>query len=231
MNKILDYQKLDIELNKLKKSNLNNADKTNMAKLKGYFVDSQNKAFGLENDAKKLIEEYQNLCKQYNSNYEKVQSLTNTNLESVAIDDVDGLLGTINNLSSELFLMERNINIIITKIKNSLKEFETTKNTIIKAKQKYNEYKDKYEQSLKSLEPKIKEIEDKMKALESEIEADVLSKYKTAKADKIFPVYVNFDNGHCSGCRVEIPTNKINKLKTDGKIICEQCHRVILYNK
>ncbi|MGN0961765.1 MAG: C4-type zinc ribbon domain-containing protein, partial [Christensenellales bacterium] len=37
-------------------------------------------------------------------------------------------------------------------------------------------------------------------------------------------------NGHCSGCRVEIPTAKINKLKAEGTIICEQCHRII-YNK
>ena len=130
-----------------------------------------------------------------------------------------------------MFLLERNINIIITKIKNSLKEFETTKNTIIKAKQKYNEFKSKYEQGVKSVEPKIKALEEEMKSLEKEIDAEIIAKYKSAKADKIFPVYVNFANGHCSGCRVEIPTNKINKLKTEGKIICEQCHRVILYTK
>lgn len=231
MNKILEYQRLDIELNKLKKSNLNSEDKENMAKFKGYFSDSQNKAFTLENDAKKLLQEYAKLKSQYEKNYDKVQKLTSTNLETVSIDDVDGMLSNINSLSSELFLLERNINIIITKIKNSLKDFEATKNNIIKAKQKYNEYKTKYEQGIKKVEPKIKEIEDKMKLLEKEIEPDILSKYKAVKADKIFPVYVFYNEGHCSGCRVEIPTNKINKLKTDGKIVCEQCHRIIIDKK
>lgn len=228
MNRILEYQRLDIELNKLKKSNLNNEDKANMAKFKGYFGDSQNKAFALENDAKKLIQEYTNLKKQYEQNFEKVQKLTNTNLDNVSLEDVDGILSNINSLSSELFLLERNINIIITKIKNSLKDFEATKNNIIKAKQKYNEYKAKYEQGIKNVEPKIKEIEEKMKGIEKEIEPDVLAKYKAVKADKIFPVYVFYNEGHCSGCRVEIPTNKINKLKTEGKIVCEQCHRIII---
>ena len=124
-------------------------------------------------------------------------------------------------------MLERNINIIITKIKNSLKDFEITKNNIIKARTKYNEFKNSYEKGLKDIEPKIKMIESKMKELEKTIEPNLLSKYKSIKADKIFPVYVSFDNGHCSGCRVEIPTARVNKLKQEGTIVCEQCHRII----
>ena len=69
----------------------------------------------------------------------------------------------------------------------------------------------------------------KMKAMEKDLSPDLFAKYKSAKADRAFPVYVPLDNGHCSGCRVEIPTAKINKLKAEGTIVCE-CHRVI-YNK
>ena len=227
MNKILEYQKLDLELHKLKKSNVNSVERNNMNKLKSYIVEAHDKGMSLENDANALLEDYKNLKKQYEANAKKVQSLINKEMESIELDDVDGILSTINSLSSELFLLERNINIIITKIKQSLKDFETTKNNMIKARTKYNEIKAQYEKSLKSLEPKIKEIEDKMTSLEGEIDAEVLAKYKSIKGDKIFPVYVSYDNGHCSGCRVEIPTAKANKLKNEGKIICEQCHRII----
>lgn len=227
MNKILEYQRLDLELHKLKKSNVNSVERNNMNKLKGYIVEAHDKGMSLENDANALLEDYKNLKKQYEANAKKVQSLINKEMESIELDDVDGVLSTINSLSSELFLLERNINIIITKIKQSLKDFETTKNNMIKARTKYNEIKVQYEKSLKSLEPKIKEIEDKMTSLEGEIDAEVLAKYKSMKGDKIFPVYVSYDNGHCSGCRVEIPTAKANKLKNEGKIICEQCHRII----
>ena len=227
MNKILEYQRLDLELNKLKKSNVNSVERNNMNKLKSYIVEAHDKGMSLENDANSLLEDYKNLKKQYEANAKKIQSLINKEMESIELDDVDGILSTINSLSSELFLLERNINIIITKIKQSLKDFETTKNNMIKARTKYNEFKTQYEKSLKSLEPKMKEIEDKMSALESEIDAEVLAKYKSMKGDKIFPVYVSYDNGQCSGCRVEIPTAKANKLKNEGKIICEQCHRII----
>lgn len=227
MNKILEYQKLDLELNKLKKSNLNSVEKSNMNKLKGFIVEAHDKGVKLENDASDLLKDYENLKKQYDSNSQKIQKLINKDLNTVELDDVDNILSTINSLSSELFLLERNINIIITKIKSSLKEFETTKNNMIKARTKYNEFKVAYEKSMKLVEPKLKEIEDKMKALEGEIDSQLLNKYKTMKADKIFPVYVSFDNGHCSGCRVEIPTARVNKLKNEGTIVCEQCHRII----
>lgn len=227
MNKILEYQKLDIELNKLKRNNSNNAEKDNMNKLKGYIVEAQDKGIQLENNAKVLLKEYNELKKQYENNLKKVQELVSKDLKEVGMDEVDSVLSTSNTLSSELFLLERNINIILTKVKASLKEFEQTKNNIIKARQKFTQCKDKYQAGVKTLEPKIKEIEDKMKELEKTLNPELFAKYKAVKADKIFPVFVGFDNGHCSGCRVEIPTAKVNKLKSEGTIICEQCHRVI----
>lgn len=230
MKKMLEYQKLDIELNNLKKSSLNNADRENLTKLKGYIVESHNKGFKLEDDAKDLLEDYNKLKAQYDSNCEKVQKLTATDINTISIDQVDSFLSQINSLSSELFLLERNINIIITKIKNSLKDFDTTKKNIIKAKEKYNECKTKCEKAVSDVAPKIKQLEEKMKELEKDVPQELLSKYKSLKGDKIFPVFVTLDDGHCSRCRVEIPTAKINKLKSEGTIVCEQCHRIIYFN-
>ena len=81
----------------------------------------------------------------------------------------------------------------------------------------------------KRIAEKIQEIENKMKSLEKDLNPELFAKYKAIKNDKIFPVFVSFANGNCSGCRVEIPTSKINKLKSEGSIVCEQCHRIIYY--
>ena len=231
MKKMLEYQKLDLELNRLKKSSINSSDRANLSKLKSYIVDFHNKGFQLEDDAKSLLDDYNKLKKQYDINCDKVQKLTSTNLQDVTADKVDGILYQINSLSSELFLLERNINIIMTKIKDSLKNFDITKKNIIKAKEKYNDCKEKCDKEVQAIAPKVKEIEQKMKELEKDIPADIFAKYNSIKADKIFPVYVALDSsGHCSGCRVELPTAKVNKVKSDGYIVCEQCHRIIYYN-
>ena len=230
MKNMLEYQRLDLELLKLKKSSINSADRANLGRLKSYIVESHNKGFALEDGAKDLLEDYAKLKKQYESNCDKVQKLIDTDISTISLDKVDSFLSQINSLSSELFLLERNINIIITKIKSSLKDFDTTKKNMIKAKEKFNECKEKCEKDAEAIAPKIKEIEAKMAALEKSIPADLFARYKTIKGDKIFPVFVALDNGHCSGCRVEIPTAKVNKLKQEGSIVCEQCHRII-YNK
>lgn len=230
MKKMLEYQRLDMELNKLKKSSLNSEDRASLSKLKNYIVESHNKGFQLEDGAKELLADYQKLKAQYDSNCEKVQKLIETDMETISLDKVDGFLSQINSLSSELFLLERNINIIMTKIKTSLKDFDTTKKNMIKAKEKYTECKERCDKEMASITPKLKEIEDKMASMEKEIPADLFAKYKAIKGDKIFPVFVALSDGHCSGCRVEIPTSKVNKLKESGSIVCEQCHRII-YNQ
>lgn len=226
MKNILEYQELDKELNKLKRANVNSVERNNMAKLKEYIVEAQEKGMKLEAGAKDLLNEYSKLKKQYDANFEKVQKLTATDLNSITIDDVDNILATTNSLSSELFQLERSINGIIIKIKESLKSFEVAKQNIIKAKQKYNIFKTKYEQDVKASMPRIKEIETRMAELEKVLNPDLFAKYKALKAEKIFPVFVPMVGGHCQGCRVEIPTAKANKLKTEKTIVCE-CHRII----
>ena len=231
MNKILEYQRLDAELMKLKRSNQKNEDRDNMVKLKSFIMDAYEKSNQLDSLAKSMIDDYNKLKKQYNANCDKVQKLTNKNMQDIELNEVDEILSLINSLSSELFLLDRDINIIITKMKNSLKDFEVTKNKTKAAKQKYNESKLKYEKGVEELKPQVVEIENKMKELEKSIAPEIFAKYKAIKNDKIFPVFVGFNGGHCSGCRVEIPTSKINSLKTDGSIICEQCHRIIYYKQ
>lgn len=226
MKDMLEYQKLDIELNKLKKANANSVERSNMAKLKEYIVEAQEKGMRLEASAKDLLNDYAKLKKQYDFNFEKVQKLTSTDLNEVTIDGVDDILATVNSLSNELFQLERSINNIILKIKESLKSFDIAKQNIIKAKQKYNIFKSKYEQDIKASMPRIKEIEARMLELEKTLNPELFAKYKALKAEKIFPVFVPMVGGHCSGCRVEIPTAKANKLKTEKTIVCE-CHRII----
>lgn len=227
MKEILEYQKLDIELNKLKKGNANSVEKNNMAKLREYITEAQNKGLSLEACAKDLLADYEKQKKLYEANLEKVQKITATDLSKVSANEVDEMLSNINALSSELFSLDRNINIIITKIKESLKDFDNAKQNIIKAKQKYNIYKSKYEQDIKATMPRIKEIEQKMAEMEKTIKPELLEKYRTLKSENVqLPVIVPMVGGHCSGCRVGIPMAKVNKLKSEKSIVCE-CHRII----
>ena len=230
MKKMLEYQRLDIELAKMEKMIVKNDNKTNLSKLKAYILDFKNKAFKLEESAKSLVGDYEKLKKQYQNNVDKIQELNNTNLDTVTLDKVDGMLYQINSLSSELYMLERNINNVLLKIKDSLKNFEIIKKNMDAAKVKYNECKELCDKQEEQIQPKIAEIQSKMKSMEKELNAELFAKYKELKADLGVPVFVPVDNGHCGKCRVELPTAKLNKLKADGTIVCGDCHRII-FNK
>ena len=226
MKKMLEYQKLDIELGKLNKMKNKNDNNATLSKLKAYIIDFQNKAYKLEDGAKNLVAEYEKLKTQYQNNVDKIQKLTNTNINDVTLDTVEGILYQINSLSSELYMLDRNINNVLDKIKTSLKNFEIIKKNRATAKAKYDECKAVCEKNDQQIEPKIVEIESKMKAMEKELNPELFAKYKELKADNVIPVFVPVENKHCSRCRVELPTAKLNKLKSEGTIVCE-CHSII----
>lgn len=233
MKEILEYQKLDFQILKLEREKANLNEKDIMNKMISYVKDAQNKSIALEEQAKTLLNDYQSLKKQYNELSVKIQKLVSENVQNIdSIDGIDTGLVSANTLSSQLFMVERNINIIITKIRDLLKNFEQTKNAALKARAKHKEAKDNYNNKIVELDPKIDEIKNQMKSLEKSIDKQMFEKYKTLKADGIFPVYVPAkDSGanlfKCGGCGMEIPRGKVDDLKNKGYINCEQCRRVI----
>lgn len=227
MENILKYQELDLKLQQLEKSVASSKEKSVMNQMISYVKDAQNKSMELEHKAKKMMEEYLLLKKEYDKNILTIKQLTAKNSSELSTDEMDEIFNQINIVSSNLYMIERNLNIQLVNIKNILKEFEQTKNGVIKAREKHKESKQKYEQLVSEINPKIEAVKKEMEKLEKSIEPKILTKYKSAKHDNIFPVFVPLNNGNCGGCRMALPMGKLDKLKSDGYIVCEQCGRVI----
>lgn len=230
MENILKYQSLDAKKQQLEKSILTSSEKAVMNKMIAYVKEAQNKSMELENQAKKLTEEYLALKKEYDKNILLIKELTSKNSDELTTEQMDQIFHQINLVSSNLYMIERNLNIQIVNIKNILKEFEATKKGVIQARTKHKESKLKYEAFVNDVNPKIEAINKEMRKLESVIDEKLLAKYKSLKHDNIFPVFVPLENGNCGGCRMAQPKGRLDKIKSDGYIICEQCGRVI-YNK
>ena len=230
MNKILEYQKVDAERIKLERGMNNIEEKTIMNKMIAFVKEAQNKSVQLENSSKSLLDEYLSLKKAYETNTDNVNNLIKTQVGNMTKDELSECLKRVNALSSELFMIERNINILVTKINEKLKEFEVAKNNAGKARAKHREAKEKFEAKKMEMQPKLTEIETKLKSLEKEISPEIMAKYKTLRSDGIFPILVPVVNKCCGGCRMEIPSSTLDKLKTNKVTQCEHCRRVI-YNK
>ncbi len=227
MEQILKYQELDGKLQQLERKINSSSEKSVMNQMIQYVKDAQNKSMELETQAKKMMEEYVSLKKEYDKNVKVIKELTSKNSDELTTEEMDEIFNKINLVSSNLYMIERNLNIQLVNIKNILKEFENTKNGVIKARTKHKESKEKYEALVNSINPQIESIKKEMQALENGIDEKILAKYKAVKHDNIYPVFVTLNAGNCGGCRMMIPMGKVNKIKADGFIVCEHCGRVI----
>lgn len=227
MEQILKYQELDGKLQQLEKSISTSSEKAVMNQMIQYVKDAQNKSIELENQAKKMMDDYVALKKEYDKNILVIKELTAKNSSELTTEEMDEIFNQINLVSSNLYMIERNLNIQLVNIKNILKEFENTKNGVIKARAKHKESKEKYEALVNTVNPQIEAVKKEMLAIEGSIDSKLLTKYKAVKHDNIFPVFVTLNNGNCGGCRMMIPMGKVNKIKSEGYIVCEHCGRVI----
>jgi len=227
MNKLLEYQRLDVQKLKIEKELQNSEEKNVMAKMITYVKDASNKSSKFENDAKGYIEEYNKLKSDYEKNQKQVEKLTKLSSDSISMEQVDESLVALNSISSEMFMIERKLNILITKVKDLLKEFENAKQTALKARAKHKECKEKYDKKASMLQPKIDELTETLSKMEKDLNKEDFAKYKQLKNDNIFPVFVPINEKVCSACRMEVPSAKLDKLKNEKYIVCEQCRRLI----
>ena len=230
MNNILQYQAIDMDLEKLIRQKDNFEEIKLIEKMKSIVKNAQNNSIRLDNDAEKLLKEYNKLKDTYNKQFEEIQELTNKDVSKMSKEEINEYLVKINSISSELFMIEHSLNVVITKISNALKDFENNKKTALIARNKHKEAKEEYNNKIKSLEPKIAKYLQDLKALEPKQNPELFAKYKAYKNDGIFPVFVPLQNGACGYCRMELPKNKLDQLKKDNYIICEHCRRII-FNK
>lgn len=227
MENILKYQELDSKLQQLEKKMATSSEKSVMNQMIGYVKDAQNKSAELEQKAKKMMDEYINLKKEYDKNILLIKELTAKNSDELTTAQMDEIFHQINLVSSNLYMIERNLNIQLVNIKAILKEFENTKNGVIKARNKHKESKEKYEALVNTINPEMDKIRQEMTKLEPSIDAKLLAKYKSVRHDNIFPVFVPLNNGNCGGCRMALPMGKVDKIKSDRYIVCDNCGRVI----
>ena len=158
MESILKYQELDGKLVQLERKLASSNEKTVMNQMIAFVKDAQNKSIELENQAKKMTEEYVALKKEYDKNIKLIKDLTSKESSELTVEEMDEIFNQINLVSSNLFMIERNLNIQLVNTKNILKEFENTKNGVIKARAKHKESKEKYEALVAQINPQIEAI-------------------------------------------------------------------------
>lgn len=228
MENIKKLQKLDGELIKLEREYNSSDEKQIMSKMSRYVKDAQNKSIELENTAKDIIRQYNNVKSESEKQYAEIKKLVSKDEKEMTIEEMQKVMSSINQKTNDLYTLEKKLGQISQKMKETLKDFEVTKTNVMKARTKHKESKQKYEEQVAKLQPKIDAIKKEQEELKKKADKTLLQKYLDKRNDNMFPVLVNLlDGKQCGACRMILPSKQMDKLKENKITICEQCGRII----
>lgn len=227
LSKLLEYQKKDAELIKLERQLYNNEDKKIYTKMIDVVKEAQSKSALLEKQAGDLIKVYNNLKQTYDENIKSANIIANKDLEEATYHEVENIESVAQTIINNLTILEKKLLQQAEQVNSVLMEFERTRKEYNKARDNYNKHKELYDKKSEEVEPLIAEKQQAIKSLESDIDATILAKYKQRRADRIFPVFVPCQDKACGGCRMELPSASLAKLKSNGFLECEHCRRII----
>lgn len=229
-SKLLEYQKIDIELKKLKKESAENG--TPKAKsvddLNTSIKNCQNKILELEETSKGLLESFKKLMEVYKKGLAYVQKNKNTDINKMSQEELKDFEVKMSQTAKQLSELETRILNHNQEVKKVVLDYKMYRKKILDAKEAKENLKtdDEPVQDDKTASLLAQKAE-----LEKTIEPSKLAKYKSMKQDGIFPVLVPLVDKRCGGCRVELSSVALDKLKNGEVYECEQCRRLIYVKK
>lgn len=226
--KILEYQKKDGELFKIERELNQNESKKISQEMFGVIKKAQDRSKSLENKAGIILKDYDSIKKAYNENISQLEKFVSKKLEEITDKDLDTVMNAANSIINNLNILEKKLFAEAESLNATLNEFNSTKKNYGNARAKYAENKKIYEDELSEKNPQIDQIKKELSKLEKDIEPKMLSRYKQLRSDRIYPVFVRLIDKSCGGCRMERSAGELDKLKNQGYLECENCHRMII---
>lgn len=224
---VLEYQKKDGELFQIERELNQSESKKTYQDMIRVVKRAQDKSTALEYKANELIKDYEKLKKAYEDNISQYEKFISKNLEELSDKDLDMIISATNSILDNLNILEKKLFQEAESLNTTLNEFNETKKIYGKARAKYIENKKIYESELSKKAPQIEQIKKELAVLEKGIEPKLFAKYKQLRSDKIHPAFVNLMDKACGWCRMERSAAEIDKLKANGYMECDNCHRII----
>lgn len=230
MTTILEIQKLEAQKRKAKASIENSKENKLLQQFTSVMKEGRNFVNNISNASSEMIAEYNELNKKYEILVGKVDIASKQEIEKSNLENLEGIISTSNSLASECAIIEQRMRELTEKSAKLLNDYNVAMNQLKNTKQKVDALKDMIAKMQESINPQILEIDKKIKALEPSIDKDIYEIYKKACSDNIFPVFVGLNGNRCGGCQMELPLSLLEKLKMNGRLRCEECHRIILFD-
>ena len=192
---------------------------------------AQERLVTLEKTASGLVAEFEKVKQLFEKENEKIEKLKKVDLKDKTEDQLRESELQIKKEIGGLLGLGKEIKNLSTKITQTVKDFDKTKNLGIESKAKYKASLDQYNVFSANKKAEKEKIEKELEILKRRIEPSIMDRYMQMREDKKFPILVPLVNNSCGGCAMALPNARLDLLKKDGVLECENCHRIIYINE
>lgn len=228
---LLKYQDFDKKIKSLKNGNVDTKLQTALQNAINETKKWQANILELEQMSKRLLEEYNKLVSVESKGIAFVDKFSKMDIEKMSSDELNDFALKTKQTSNQLEELAKRFADHQNNVKTVVQNYKIARKNWIECKTKRDDLRKKQEDATNSNQPELDEIKKEMQKLEKSIDESLLSKYKSVKQDGIFPVLVPLQENRCGGCRVQLSTSALEKLKAKGMSECEQCRRIIYFDE
>ena len=231
LSELIKLQSLEKKCMEIEKSLKTNSDKKEAQEAATTFKQAQAKTISLDEEAKKLVEELQKLQGVQEKGVALVEKYTSQEINGLDEEKLADLKAKIDKTSASLAELEKRLYAFNERVKKTLIASEDARKQAIAAKKSHAQAKENFTKSVDGVADDLAKYKEQIKELKGKIDERSLNRYNSMRAEGIFPVIVSLNDTRCSGCRMELPSLALEKIKKDGELVCPSCHRIIFIKK
>lgn len=231
LQKLLEYQKKDIELRKL--NDMLNRDEAliSMNKNKRLFNDAKQTIADCEQQAGSLLDTYSELQKYVDDNEALLAELENAEGSD---EDIEARVKRLESLKSKFQMADKKLHDLEDRSKTVCAKRTDALKSGNAAKHKFTEARDKHNQLVGSKAKEFESLKAELDALRAGLDKNMYAEYTKLVEDNKFPPVVpaagddkkNMFN--CGGCGLGLPQKGNAMLADQGWCRCENCRRIIV---
>ncbi len=225
MKEMLKYQDMDLEIKRLEGGLLDHADRKNALRMQHILKDCQAKLVELESKSKETLKAYNQYKSVYN-NMAKNLEVIEKNADTDNISKIEGLVEAIDAIVGNLTMLDKEMATIINYAEGVQAEYNSIMKNARTAKASMQKYKESFNEAKQETEKLIQSKKSELQKQGGKVDSKLLQKYKQKATDNR-KVVVPLVETKCGGCRMELSAGKLNILKTQKVIECENCGRII----
>lgn len=230
--KLLDYQRKDIELRRLNNEIGRDPALLDKNRHKKDFNDAKQTIAESEEQAGALLSSYEELKTYIEENESLLGALESSEAESE--DDLAERVKKLESLKSKFQQADKKAHDIDDRSKRVCSARASALKKGKEAKQKYNEASEKHSKFVDSKSETLARLKSELDALRAKLDEKLFEEYKKLDAENKFPAVVPASGDekkgmfNCGGCGLALPQQGNALLKDQGYCHCDNCRRIIV---